>query len=142
MVKGKWIPGGGQMSFSMVDRFLPFPPFVQRGGIEIFLLLLAVIVSFHLYWFTIENPVVKSRFYDRFGREKGSLYFFIFNKLWGSLLFGPVCITAALVLLSGYGLLDFVVRFTVPGVSLRLTLVWSISLIPLLVLLSWLRSRR
>jgi membrane protease YdiL (CAAX protease family) len=115
---------------------------LPAGDARAFLFLLAVIVSFLAYWLTIESSAVKGGFSRRFGEERGSVLFFIFNKLWGVFWFGIVCTTAALLLFPGHGLADFGFAMPASGPSLQSSLAWSAALALILVLGNWMRCRK
>lgn len=112
------------------------------AGFDIFLLLLTCIVSFLAYWFTIESRTVREGFERRRGSESGALWFFVFNKLWGTFWFGIVCTVAALLLFPGSGLADFGFRFPAPGRPARLTLLWTVSLSVPLAAANFFRNRK
>ena len=116
-------------------------PGSSSGAVEVFLFLLTVIVSFLAYWLTIESRTLQGRFARRFGDERGSLYFFIFNKLWGTLWFGIVCTALALLLFPGTGLKGFGLTLPPAGEPAVRTLIWCAVLLPLLTAGTWLGSR-
>ncbi len=114
----------------------------ESRGLDIFFLLLVVITAYLIYWFTIENRSLKEHFAAKWGKEKGSLLFFIFNKSWGVFLFGPLCTIAAHLLFPGYGLADFGFSLPAAGEAGRAAILWSISLVPFLAGLTWLGGRK
>ena len=121
--------------------FLLEPPEADSAGIAVFLFLLTCIVSFLAYWLTIESRSLQDRFSRRFGEERGSLYFFIFNKAWGFLWFGIVCTLLALVLFPGFHPRDFGLSLPAKGAATSRTILWCALLLPLFVIGTWLGSR-
>lgn len=113
----------------------------ESRGLDLFLMLLAALVSYLVYWFVIESPKLKERFAGRWGAEGGSLRFFIFNKSWGALWFGLVCTAAAVRLFPSMDLADMGFAFPT-GSAARATLFWNLALLPLLVLAAWAGNRK
>lgn len=113
---------------------------VSRGG-SVFLLLFTVIVLFLIYWFPIESKKLRDSFSRHYGEDRGSLYFFIFNKLWGSFWFGIVGTFIAFLLIPFGRLREIGFVFPPSGDPLRLTLFWSLVLLPPAILLTFFKSR-
>lgn len=114
----------------------------EMEGIRVFLLLITVLVSFLAYWLTIESPAVRARFEKRFGQERGSFVFFIFNKTWGFFWFGIVCTAAALILFPGHGLSGFGLDLPASGLPAVVTIVSCLVLVPASILGGWNKNRR
>ncbi len=114
----------------------------ESRGLDIFFMLLCAAVSYLIYWFVIENGKLKEAFDRRWGDGGGSLRFFIFNKSWGVLWFGLVCTIAAKSLFPGLSLADMGFALPAGKAALRATLLWSITLLPLLLLLTWAGARK
>lgn len=112
------------------------------AGFDVFLLLLACIVCFLAYWLTIENPKVREWFGRRYGQESGALSFFIFNKLWGSFLFGIIFTGIALCLFPGSTVAGFGLRLPDSGQATRTTLLMTLVLSIPFVAANFLRNRR
>ncbi|GAB1455697.1 hypothetical protein MASR2M48_10040 [Spirochaetota bacterium] len=111
-------------------------------GFAVFLMLLTFIMSFLAYWLVIENPAVRASFIRHRGEESGAVRFFVFNKLWGTLLFGIVCTIVALIMYPASSLSDFGLNLPLPGSSALKTLAWSLGLSLPLVLANYLRSKK
>lgn len=115
-----------------IGLFIDIPAY-NSGNLSIFLFLLTAIISFLCYWLTIESQFIKERFNSRFGEEKGSLYFFIFNKAWGALWFGVICTVAAVILFPDSGPAGFGLKFPDPGAAMKQSLLWSAVLLPFII---------
>ena len=121
---------------------MPAPAVPLPAGFAVFLFLVVVIVSFLSYWLTIESAAVRGRFEARYGRERGSLRFFVFNKLWGFLWFGVVCTAAALLLFPGSGVADFGLILPRGGAPAVRTLLWCVVLVPACVFGGFRKNRK
>jgi len=115
--------------------------FRSPSGLRVFLLLGGFILLFMGYWFPIESRRLRKSFSHQYGPERGALFFFIFNKLWGTLLFGGVGTAAAFLLFPGNWPQDIAPVLPLSGTALRYTFFWSASLLPLIVVLTLLKSR-
>jgi membrane protease YdiL (CAAX protease family) len=129
-----------RMTVSIKEMFNPAG--CALGGIDVFLFLSLCIISFIVYWFTVESRSLKDRFTGRWGSEKGSLYFFIFNKLWGAFWFGLLCTLGAKLLFPDFRLSDFGLAFPAAGLPARNTLLWLGGLLPVMVLAGWAGNRK
>lgn len=114
----------------------------RTDGLEVFLFLLTVIISFLAYWLVIEHPAVRAYFNRRHGEESGAVRFFVFNKLWGTFLFGIVCTGVALFLYPDHSLADFGLRLPQEGSSATTSAAFSIGLSILLVSVNYVRSKK
>lgn len=110
-------------------------------GVRVFILLVTVILLFFVYWFTIESKKLRDRFSRHYGEDRGSLFFFIFNKLWGSFWFGILGTSVAFLLFSISGPREIGLVFPLSGNPLRFTLLWSLILLPLATMLTLVKSR-
>ncbi len=106
----------------------------------LFLLYLSGIIFFLSYWLPIDSPKVVGWFSDRFGPDRGSVYYFVFNKGWGALLFGIFAPAAAALIFPPFELADLGLRFF--GPRPLLVLMCTLALCPAAVLAAWLSSRK
>lgn len=117
------------------------PLFPLNGpDFPLFLLYLSGIIFFLAYWLPIDSPKVVRWFNDRFGEVRGSVFYFIFNKSWGALLFGIIAPVAAILIFPSFGLADLGLRFF--GPEPLLVLKCTALLCPAAVLAAWLSSRK
>jgi membrane protease YdiL (CAAX protease family) len=127
------------LSISLEDLFVAATE--EDPGPRLFLFLLLVILSFLVYWFSIESDTLKERFARRWGAETGSQNFFIFNKLWGGLWFGLICTIGAILLFPEFSLEDFGLSLPQSGSAMTQTGIWLVVLIPVMILMGWLGNR-
>lgn len=112
------------------------------GGSDfsLFLLYLSGIIFFLAYWLPIDSPATVRWFNDRFGTDRGSVLYYIFNKGWGALLFGIFAPAAAVLIIPSLNLADLGLRFF--GPRPLLVLMCTAALCPTAVLTAWLSSRK
>lgn len=115
-----------------------FPP--GPGDFSLFLTFIAAIILFLAYWLLIDSPKVVRSFNEKFGDDRGSLFYFIFNKGWGAILFGITAPAAVFIIFPGLSLPDLGFKFFGPRPVI--TLIWISILCPLAVLSAWLGARK
>jgi membrane protease YdiL (CAAX protease family) len=107
---------------------------------SLFLLYLSGIIFFLAYWLPIDSPRVLRWFNDRFGENRGSVFYFVFNKGWGALLFGIIAPMATVLIFPSLSPADLGLRFF--GPRPLLVLMCTAVLCPAAVLAVWFSSRK
>jgi membrane protease YdiL (CAAX protease family) len=113
----------------------------EDDGLRVFLLLLSAIGAYLMYWLTIESGSIRARFMKQNDLGRGSLRFFLFNKLWGTFWFGLVSTIVARLLFPEYPLRRLGLALPDDGRLMAVTLISGLILLPLLIAVAWLKNR-